>query len=217
MAAIIAPLCVRYTVTGHAAGNVTWANVWDFRITPNEGTTRAEACEQHASVLSGAYGGLLGPYWHDEAGTDTVSWVDLDSEEGSTGSILSNFGGSDTADPAPANTAVLVHKQAPGGGRATRNGRCYFAGLTDPVFASRAIDGPFSAAFQGDLDGFLDDISEINGGTDFPNYSAFAVVVHTRNDGTEEAPNIVYAGNSIINRLSIDPIAATQRRRLRRS
>ena len=214
MAALIAPRCVRYTVSGNY-GETTWANILDFRLTANDGIPRAQAIQEHAEVVVNAWESELSVYQSQECFIRSISWVDLDSENGSTGAIPYNIPGNDSNPCLPANVAVLIKKLAPGGGRQARNGRLYLVGCNEDAVEENRLAGTFQGALNNDLDQFLAFVSETQG-ADFPNYSASMTVIHQRNQGTPQNPDYVYNGDDFVNEMQVDPIIATQRRRARR-
>lgn len=215
MAALIAPLCVRYTLAG-TYGATTWANILDFRLTPNEGQTRADCVAEHADAVAAAWEAEFPSWISNKVALRSISWVDLDSEDGSTGSIPYNIPGNDTNPCLPANVAVLIRKIAPGGGRRARNGRMYLVGCNEDAVDENLLVPSFPGNFNLMLDDFLAGISETRG-ADFPNYSASLVVIHTVNQGTPENPDYVYSSNDFVSDLVVDSTIATQRRRARRA
>lgn len=214
MAALIAPLIARFTVKGTSQTG-TWANVFDYQLLAGTETDRAVICESHADLIGAAFASEFGPYMHITSEITEVSWVDLDSADGSTGSVGVGVDGSDSTDVAPTNLSALIRKVAPGGGRAARNGRMYLGNLAEADVGAGTLDAGFRSALQTDANTFLTgttDPSQPN----FGDYSAFMKVVHTTNAGTPSAPNYVYAGDSTVTSMQVDATAATQRRRMRR-
>jgi hypothetical protein len=222
MAALIQPDVCRFTVNGTYQGNAV-AMIFDMRITDiNIGISRDEAIQDQAEDLLHAYDDNLLVRQVTEFVATSVSWVDLDSEDGSTGSVVSGGGdtwpkaGTVTAAGMPGNVSALITKVAPGGGRRTRNGRTYWPGIGENATldgAVNTIDAAVLAVWNPAWEQFTSDISNTNLGE---GYESNLVVVHTTNVGTPTNPNIVATGYSDVTAVFVQPLLATQRRRLRR-
>lgn len=223
MATIIAPLVARFTINATYGGE-NIANIVDVRIEEEGiGADRPDACEQQARDILHAWDDRILTFLTNDYVAQSVSWVDLDSADGSTGVVTTGggdtwpkAGGNTTDQPTPGNVALLVTKVAPGGGRRTRNGRMYVAGIsealtdaTNPGNVTTASLASLTAAFEG----FSSDVSNTFLGE---GYTSNMVVVHTINEGTETNPDIVYSGQSEVTGMVVQPRLATQRRRLRR-
>ena len=222
MAPLVEPTVCRFTVNGTFGGR-NIANIFDMTITgETPGFDRTTAINHQAQDMVAAWKNRILPLVANDYTFTSVSFVDLNTLDGITGaqttgpSTVLPLNGASTEDPLPPNVAALVTKVAPGGGRATRNGRTYVVGLretqTDPGNPTRltsAAQGFLTAA----LEGFSSDIS--NGPLD-AGYDSNMVVLHTRNIADPgDPPNIVAVGYSPVTAMTCDIVLATQRRRLR--
>lgn len=213
----------RFTVNGTFGGRNV-ANIFDMRIESGSAldVRAADIANQAGDIVNNWCDHLL-PLLANDYTFTSVSWVDLNSLEGSTGEVfaggdetLPQNGGS-TEDPLPPNVAALVTKQAPGGGRSTRNGRTYLVGIretqTDPGNPTR-----LTSAAQGFITAGMEAFSTGISNTELgEGYVSNMVVLHTRNQAAAGQPaDIVATGASDVEALVCDIQLATQRRRLRR-
>lgn len=209
--ALVAPTICRYTVNGTMPNGVTWANIMDMEILSNEEATRSEAVVDGAATLWTAWVENIAGITCDAVTMTSVSYLDLATDDGPTGEYS---GGSETGDlaqaPSPANVAILVRKGG-GGQRGTRPGRWYQIGTPEANADWSSLTAPWLDTVQTAFDGFLSDLISDDGAA-----HTQPVVVHTRNEGTEANPDIVYNGFTIIDQLVVQQRLATQRRRLRR-
>jgi hypothetical protein len=226
MAPLIAPGIARYTLNAHF-GSHNIANVLDYFIdTTGTVADRGDAVAAQAGIIIDAWCDRILPTIADEYVFDSVTWVDLDELDGSTGiattgddEVLPQTGaltGAGTDVTAP-NVAMLVKKIAPGGGRSTRNGRMYVAGVTEGA-TSAAGDTILAASvtiFQAAFSNFLTDTDGTHPvGADI--YDASLRVVHTRKVSDGPPPVYEFVSSSDVTQLQVQALLATQRRRLRR-
>lgn len=218
---LIAPDVARYSVWATYGGRNV-ANVFDMRITDiTLGMTRDTAVLDQAEwILS---------QWRTDCVVDLcneyqfqrVSWVDLDSETGSTGFVTSGNGvtlpqsGGVSEAGMPGNVSMLIAKVAPGGGRRTRNGRTYVPGLSELSTADNVPNtwsGGTVTQWTANMEAFSSGISRtvVSDG-----YSSNMVVVHTHYEGTGEDRELVYDGYSEVQSLTAQATLATQRCRIR--
>lgn len=211
MATLVVPQVVRYSFSG-TYGEATWANVMDFRVDEEALSDRAIEIENVAGVLEDAWKGFLVPLLVDDLVLTSISWVDLDSADGSTGSIgISGGAGNDTTPPTSAQVSVLIRKNTTGG-RSSRPGRWYLPGIPEAGVGITGVDSGYRTALQTALNNWQAALTgPVSQGSQIE-----PVVVHTRNTGTEQNPNIVYVSTTPITSYTVSGTAATQRRRLRR-
>lgn len=114
-------------------------------------------------------------------------------------STAAPFVGPNSANTVPSNTAVLVKKLSGLRGRSNR-GRMYVPGVHEgDVNPNGTISAGVVTALQGFADLMLDGFSEVGGGCQM-------VILH---DQTVSDPP------TIVTELQVDPVVATQRRRMR--
>ena len=219
MAPLVAPGCVRYTIH-ETYGGRNIANIIDMFVeTTGSSVDRAEALEGVAGDILNNWADHMLDWQANNVLFHKVSWVDLDELDGSTGERSSTsenvlpLAGSGTEDPLPGNVAVLFTKVAPGGGRATRNGRLYLVGVsenfTGDVSPNTLLPTPLAGLTSAGAD-FLDGITD-----SILDQPANMTVIHTRNEGTVASPDIVFNGQNRVTAFTPQATLATQRRRLR--
>lgn len=216
MAELIADTIVRYTINGQYVGRPV-ANVLDYQIdTTGSVTGRVESIYALAGILINEWTDSIMTELANQYSALSVSWIDLDSLEGSTGERTSS---GDTVWPMaatnnfaamPGNVALRVNK-AISGTRGQRQGRMYLCGVpeawTDPGSPNQ-VGGAALANLNDRLESFLGDTNQDGeGGLPGETYMAKMVVVHTV-DG-------VFTTKSDVRSLSADPLLSSQRRRLR--
>lgn len=223
MPGLIAPNIVRYTINGTYGGRDV-ANVLDFRLIPTTPpTSRADAIAAHAEVLVTAWASTILTRICDDYVAQDVSWVDLNSEDGTVGSTSTGTGtdfpaaGAVTDTPMPGNVALRALKQITAV-RGQRKGRLYLVGIPESTTvggAPNTVDPTIIDDWNVVLDDFLDDVN-VAVGVGEAEYNALLAVVHTHLD-TDVTPNVLeYSGYSLVNALLVDNRLRTQRRRLGR-
>ena len=221
MAAIVAPGVCRFTVNQTFAGQPV-ANIIDMRIdTTGSVISRHDAILDQAAKIIDGWDDRIRISQADDLSCNSVSWVDLDEADGETGerSVTSAttwpaVGGGGSA-PFSANVAVLITKTLEQSSRNRRNGRMYLCGGAETwttAGAPNQVDAATRTTLNSNLALFLSGITSENGAF---GYDSDMCVVHTRNAGTPENPDIVFDGNSDVLSLTVQPLLATQRRRLR--
>lgn len=222
MAPLIWDGICRFTVNGTFSGRNV-ANIFDMRIDDSGlGPTRAERIVTQAGDIVNAWCDNILPLVANDYTFTSVSWVDLNALDGSTGSVTTGGdetlpqNGASTEDPLPPNVAALITKVAPGGGRSTRNGRTYLVGLRetqmDPGAPTR-LTGAARGFIEAAMEQFSSDISNSEAGE---GWDSNMVVLRTRNIAEpDEEPNIVAVGADDVTAMTCDIVVATQRRRLR--
>lgn len=220
MAGIIAPGVCRYTVVGTFAGRPV-ANVLDYLIVSDVPAARGVNVAEMASVLVQGWIDNILENVDAHYTAQEVTYVDLDSVDGTVGSTTLGTStnlpqaGTQVGDALPGNVAVRVNKNI-AAVRGQRQGRMYLPGLveasTDPATPNSPNAG-YIAALNADLAAFINE-TNIDAG-DPQAWQSTLVVVHTVNQGTPQAPDIVFNGTSVVNTMTVDPILGSQRRRLR--
>jgi len=216
--AFIVPGVCRYTINQTLeAHNVV--NVIDFEIDTTGSTmSRATAVFNQAGELLNQWNGHIRTLQVDDLVCQSVSWVDLDDEDGTTGSRIHTADadwpnpGSNSDNPEPSGLAVLVKKQLEGSSRARRNGRLYWCGVAtaqkDDADANN-IKASYLTTFQDHWDGFFNDVQNI--GADPEGYQSHICVVHILTRDEDGVP--LTGDHTNVDSLVVDPAFAYQRRR----
>jgi hypothetical protein len=203
VAPLVAPKVVRFTIYGQNLGR-PWANIFDCQH-PAGRPAAASDFPTIAKKLVDAYNTNKFMFANN-CEIDGCKWIDLDNLNGSSGIVTSGTavtcpilctGG---VDPAPASVAYLMIKST-GGGRNTRNGRTYLAGITEGATNGNSLTSLANGTKFG-----TDVAAALNG-----TYSGFVCA-------------FVVAGSDRTGTVNVNPVTgytpdakvATQRRRLRR-
>lgn len=221
--AFIVPLTVRFAVNQVMAGR-NIVNIVDQRIDDSAFPgVRAASCEIAAEQLLGAWDANLRPFAVNNLSCQSVSWVDLHSSDGSTGTVNTHAAvtwpanGGSAGDPMTSQTAILVHKNTAGSARGQRRGRMYLAGSNDaansddsPHLVNTTLVTSLNLALGGFLAALNAPIGEVEGEM---------VVVHILTRGTPTVPGRLgpplTGSTTPVSGLTTDAVFATQRRRLR--
>lgn len=182
---IVLPGVCRYSVLGTYAGQ-DCVNIVDMQIdTTGGGMSRETAIFNIAGDILNNWTdhvlpGICPPYV-----AEAVAWVDLDSADGVTGqrSSTSNetwpMEATGNGPALPGNTAIKVIKECEGG-RRTRNGRMFLAGVSEGDTGTGPEANRFAAAAAaattGRLADFLDGINDTEGVV--VGYQRKMVVIH---------------------------------------
>jgi len=222
MSGLIVPGVARFTVNA-TYSDLPVANILDMHIDVGGITSRTDACADQAAIIVSAWKDHVTPNLVDRYKALTVSWVDMNADDGSTGEVTNGTGsdfpayGSLAHQGLPGNCAFLIHKQLTAG-RGSRAGRLYLPGIDEAATdhdSPNLIQGAFAADVTAGFAAFLSAINQ-EAGIDPPQYDSELVVVHTRNTaGPGEDPVIEYVGRSHVDALVCATQVATQRRRLR--
>lgn len=215
----VVPGVARFAINQSLEGRAV-VNVLDYFIDTTGSTmSRSDAVEAQAGSIFTEWASLMLPNLVDDLTLNSVSWVDLDSSTGTTGSVVSGgaftapVAGGETQSPLPANTAGLVTKQAPSA-RGRRNGRLYLAGLAENATDTangNIILAAWLTAINADLAAFMANTNELDTlGTAF---SSNLSVVHVTT--RDSAGNPLVGTHSEVQSLVLGSLLATQRRRLR--
>lgn len=216
MAPLVAPGVCRYTIESALESGVV-VNILDMWIDDESLTgTREDAILDQAHIIFEQWADQVIPALVNDLTLNRVRWVDLNSLTGSTGEVTDGgaftapVAGGSSGDPLPANVSMLVTKVAPGGGRSTRSGRWYIAGLSEGSTDGangNLIGSSLLTEWAGIWEDFLAAVNQDG------SYDSRMVVVHTQTIGDADP---VYLSKSIITDLAPQQLLATQRRRLRR-
>lgn len=223
----VVPGVCRYTING-TINDRTSANILDMQIdTTGTVVTRTEAVLEVAKDILNAWHGNVLAGLSAGAVATSVTWVDLDEADGSTGEITSTSsnnwpsGGPAGGETLPGATSVLVRKLTTSG-RGQRSGRLYLAGMNEGAIQGQFLTAGAFAGLQTQFDNFANAIND-QGIFDIQRQ---LVVVHVltreaptpesapgRGDGHLGAP---LTGNyTAVENLAVEQRLATQRRRLR--
>lgn len=222
---LIVPGVCRYAVNASSQGRPI-VNVLDMRIdTTGTGTDRVVAIEDQAEIILNAWSDHIMPRLTNEYNALSVSWVDLDEPDGSTGSTV--IGGDETwpqfgsltTPSLVSNTSVLVRKNIRRT-RDTRNGRMYIAIIDEDSTASdtpNTLSGAQQTAWNAALASFLSSINQ-DGIITPPVYDSRLCVVHVTVyvEGPSGLPVPAEGVSNDVSTLTVDSRLATQRRRLRK-
>lgn len=216
---LVVPGVARFAVNQSLEGRAV-VNVLDYRIDTTGSTmSREDAVDGQAGSIIEHWVAQFLPVMVDDLTLDSVSYVDLNTADGVTGSRLNGGGtslpaaGLSTDPPLPANAALLVTKQAPSG-RGRRNGRMFLAGLEEQftsISNGNRLEEADRAGFETRTQAFLSGTNELDTlGTAF---SSNMVVVHIT--ARDASGNPTLGDSSVVQSLIPDALLATQRRRLR--
>jgi hypothetical protein len=222
---LIAPGICRYTVNGGHSGR-TVANVFDYRIdTTGSVASRAEAVEDMAGILINEWSDHVLVVAPASVEARSVSWVDLDDEDGTTGERAATTqenwpqaGASSSHHSAASNVAYMWTKQTTGG-RSTRNGRTYLVGVAESWTTQgtpNALDATTLAALQAQANNFLGNTNQDGAG--IFDWTSTMVVVHTSEGAIyppSRTPSRTFRSATDVTELTVNNVLATQRRRLR--
>lgn len=215
---IVAPDVVRYSINGTYL-NRPAVNVLDMVVQSQDGTD-----EPRDEIIPSVAGRLINQ-WVDNVMTrfnssysfQSVSWVDLNSATGQVGSRTTTDEYSlpraapGAGQPLTAALAMLVEKVTQRQ-RGSRPGRWFLPAFTEGDIEGNIWIGSTLSATNDALSNFLAEMTETAIGSE---QYYFPTVVHTRNAGTPQNPNIVYVNNTQITDLQAVGRVSTQRRRNR--
>lgn len=213
------PDVCRFTIHGHWSTGRAIDNVLDYQVDTTGGTlTREEGIEGYADDIIQNWQAHVLPFLTDNYTVDGISWVDLDQEDGSTGNRPPSVGdptNSGTAQAScPPQVCFLVKKSAIGG-RGKRSGRLYISGVAEVDCNEdgtlRMDPGQSPALLEAGLEVFREN-TEQPGPVD---REGIMVVVHLGPRPAPGQPDNRVGTYTPVTSLLLDPMVATQRRRLR--
>lgn len=210
--AIVLPNICRYAIHATYSGREV-VNIVDMHVEINSGgPNRADAVHDVAGDVLNNWDDHIRAFVVPEYVAQSISWVDLDTANGSVGSRASTddttwpAAGGFTAPPMPGMVAMRVIKQTTGG-RLARKGRMYLAGIDEGATADSApnhIKAATVTAWNTRMADFLSGIKDsgINAVVDRK-----PVVIHT--------PKAAAPSWTEVTGYTVDPLLGTQRRRTR--
>jgi hypothetical protein len=215
----VVPDICRFAINQSLEGRAV-VNVLDYQVDTTGSTmSRSDACEALAGDILVAWQGTVMNRQVDDLTFESVSWVDLNTATGTTGSITSAgavtlpIGAGETGSPIPANVSALVTKTV-SSARGRRNGRMFIAGIPEDatdITNGNTLSTTYQAALNSQLDDFLSETANVDGlGTA---YSSDMAVVHVLTRSGTGAP--LTGGYNLVTALTVQGLLATQRRRLR--
>lgn len=218
MAIIHAPGVCRYTVKGIVVDR-PWANIIDMEIDTSGGLgTRSDAIYNVAGDILNNYVEHMLQGLSNEVRFEEISWVDLDTPAGTTGSRTSTSEytlpetGTSSNEFEAGSVAILYTKELVGSARNARTGRMYVPGPGSTGTENNELLPLTLTNRQAAADTFLDNITDEAAIYD---YTVDMCVVHTPGISGYGAGEIYEASSTHVSRLAVQPRLATQRRRLR--
>lgn len=216
MAILVAGGVVRYAINGSYSGHEV-VNILDVHIDGTfGGPGRSDAAERHAGFVLDAWDLRVRPNVSNEYQAISVSWIDLDSEDGSVGVRTSTddntwpSAGGASNESFPGNVAVRIDKNTTAT-RGQRQGRMFLVGLGEGLSSEaqpNMVEPSIAASYNGFFEDFMEDINQDEGVLDDDGYSATIVVVHTK---AGEFVNF-----SDVSSMTVNPYLSSQVRRIRR-
>lgn len=141
-----APLAAQFTIDGAWSGGRDMKNVLQYIITPQVGIARADAVGRQAVIVADRWNVNLLPTLPNNYTFEGVTFIDLATATGSTGSVPPPGGspivGGSVAEAATPNVSVIIDKDVQAG-RGSRRGRLY---LPPPAESTVNESGVINAA-----------------------------------------------------------------------
>jgi len=224
----IVPGVAQYTINGSYGGRKV-ANVVHMKIdTTGSVIDRTNAVNAMAGIVLNEWTDHLLPKQAAAYTAESVSFVDLDSADGSVGSRTQTAEqtwpkpGTGGTLPFPGNVALLVRKNL-NGQRGVRKGRMYICGIQEADTVSPAQNELVAAAvtsWQTNMTNWFGSMNQTDQGP--LGYNARLCIAHILTREPPSNPNKPWIpGNPLtgvaieVTSLSVDKTLATQRRRLR--
>lgn len=217
---LVAPGVCRYAWHGRIGSTDPWTVIMDMRVdTTGTLTERSDALYQCAGNMINAWVDHIIPEMSTFTYLDSISWVDLDDEYGTTGerSVTSEHtlpaqGGRSGYDFLPANCAILVTKVVTRQ-RGFRKGRMYMPGGSEAMHAGSLLTAAAKADWDAAMPDFLS-MLKVTEASPF-DYQAYPTVVHTETVLVDGEKVQQYVGHTDVLELVVNQRLATQRRRMR--
>lgn len=218
MAIIHAPGVCRYTLKGMIADR-PWANIIDMEIDTTLGIgDRSDAIFTTAGDILNNWVEYMLPGLVPEMSFTEISWVDLNTTDGTTGqrSETSEYTLPENGDSAgefnAGSVAFLYTKELVGAARNARTGRMYVAGPGTVGIEDNMLLPNTLANRQAAANTFLANITDEGA---IYNYTVDMCVVHTPGISGYGPGDVYEATSTHVRHLALQPRLATQRRRLR--
>lgn len=215
---LVAPDVCRYVIEGTYLSKPC-LNVLDMVVQAGDSPVvpRSEVIPEVAKLLIDNWKNKICTNVSSDYTFNAVSWVDLDTADGQTGSRTSSptynlpQSGSRPGDPITAAVAILITKETTAS-RGLRPGRWFIGGLTEGDVSGNIINGSYLGDFNTALGDMVTNLTE-TGLLEPMHY--FPTVVHTKTTGTGASKVTTYKGNTQITNLRASGRVSTQRRRNR--
>lgn len=215
--ALIAPDVVRFNINGSYLGRPC-VNVLDMVVQPDDsGEGRDQAIIDTAGQIINVWCEEMLDFFTQSYSFDSVSWVDLNSEDGFVGvrtstdtNTLPDLG--NIIQPAYSGAVATLVTKETSSRRGQRPGRWFLAPPGEDAVNGNFLVGTYLEALNTALSEVVERLTETGIALGI-NY--FPTVIHTRNTGTPTNPNIVYEGNTQVTNFSAAQRVSTQRRRNR--
>lgn len=209
---LVVPSVARYAINATYHGEPC-VNILDYSIQTTE-VGRETDLDRFAAVILAAWSKNMLPIWTNQYVANSVDWVDLDSELGSTGTRTTSVGwavdeytwpkaGLGSSQGMPGNVAMLVSK---GGGRSrsTRSGRMFLAPGPESGHNGNILEPTYAATVNTALTAFLNATRSPTG------------VPMTETMVTVHKPSLVNPSYTPVTSLTVNTTVSTQRRRVGR-
>lgn len=219
MALLLVPGVCRFTVNAVLAG-IDVATVLDFDLnTSGLFQDRIDSIDDQAGVIVNQWCDHVLPWCSNDYTALSVSWVDLDTADGSVG--IKTTGGDEALPQSggeaqiscPNNVALLVTKRVQAG-RSSRNGRMFLAGVASQQVQAadpRRLAPAWVAAVQTHM---TDMLAALNQDVSVPvTYQSHLVVTHVLTRDEDGHP-LTGEGREVTS-LTVENLLATQKRRQR--
>lgn len=218
MAIIVAPRVCRFAVSGMIYDR-PFVNIIDMDIDMSGVTIdRADAIFNTAGDILNNYVDHILEGLVAEVEFQEVSWLDLNSVDGGTGSRSATSentlpaNGTGISDFEAGSVAILYTKELVGAARNARTGRMYIPGPGTTGTENNQLLPATQASRQTSADTFLANITDEAA---VYQYTLDMCVVHTPGISGYGAGEVYNATSTHVSRLAVEPRLATQRRRLR--
>lgn len=215
--ALVAPDVVRFSINGTYLGRPA-VNVLDMVVQENGlEEDREDAIQDTAGQIINVWVEEMMDFFNEAYTFDNVSWVDLNSTDGTTGTLGSTSThtlpetGNIVDSPYAGSVAVLVTKVTTSR-RGQRPGRWFLTPPGETAIQGNNLLNTFLVLLQEALSTTLERLTETSS---IPAVNYFPTVIHTENTGTPTNPVIVYRGNTQITNLVPAGRVSSQRRRNR--
>lgn len=216
MPPLVAPGVCRFACNGTYSGQPV-VNILDMHIDSlPAGDPREVNAYNQAGIIINQWSEDVMAHLSNKYIFESVSWIDLDTDEGSVGEraetseVTLPVAGAGTWEAMPGNVALRINKNTVAK-RGQRQGRMYLVGYAEAGTSQgepNQVTNSTLASLATTLTSFLGNINQSDIiGTD-EEYSSELVVVHTKLGQ--------YTNYSVVNSLTADPYLGSQVRRLRR-